>query len=163
MSGGPVSSGENPDDSSQEPQAGTPAERDRSPWWLAAVTFVVGLVVGIVTVGLLNAGTPDFVTANEPEATDAATSPAPTSASAGVQAQVNAACLRVINEAQDTNTVLADVLQATKDVDLRKLDEIVRQLQAIQPRAARDLKACRVDTGVTGGSTGGPTSEPTSP
>ena len=61
---------------------------------------------------------------------------------------MNAACLRVINEAQDVSTVLTGVDDAVTDVDLQQLDDIVRQLQPLEQRLRRDLRDCRVDSGV---------------
>ncbi len=62
------------------------------------------------------------------------------------EAQVNAACLRVINEAQDVYRIISGLDEAASDVDLQRLDDIVRRRQPIEPRLARDLQACRVAT-----------------
>ena len=49
-------------------------------------------------------------------------------------AEVNAACVRVINEAHDVSVILSEVGPAASEVDLQQLDDIVRRLQSIQPR-----------------------------
>ncbi|MFL6026285.1 MAG: hypothetical protein ACJ72K_05075 [Friedmanniella sp.] len=67
------------------------------------------------------------------------------------EAQVNAACLAVINEAQDMYVVLTGLGQAVTDVDLQQLDDIVRRLQPIEARLGGDLQECKVDTGVVTG------------
>jgi hypothetical protein len=64
------------------------------------------------------------------------------------EARVNAACLAVINDAQDMYAVLTTVPEAASDVDLQQLDDIVRRLQPIEARLGPDLQNCRVDTSV---------------
>ncbi len=138
----------------------------RSRWWLGVLLFVAGLVAGVITVGLLNATTPDFASGTGPGASAAPSDPAPTP-SDGVpvvaRAEVNAACLRVINEAQDVYSILQGVDQAVEDVNLQQLDDMVRRLQPIQPRLARDLQDCRVDTEAVAGSPGGASPSATPP
>ena len=79
------------------------------------------------------------------------------------EARVNAACLAVINEAQDIFTVLTGVDEAVADVDLQHLDDIVRRLQPINTRLGRDLQQCRVDAGIATGPTGSAAPQPTTP
>ena len=79
------------------------------------------------------------------------------------EARVNAACLAVINEAQDMYTVLTGLGQAVSDVDLQQLDDIVRRLQPIEARLGQDLQRCRVDTGVVTNPTEGSASETSTP
>ncbi len=146
--------------------AESPPAKSASRWWVAAVTFVAGVVVGVLAVGLLAVGKPDFVSAAENGPSAGATQAVPTGVeTAGVtgSAVVNVACLRVINEAQDVYTALTGVDQAVRDVDLQQLDDIVRQLQPIEPRLQRDLLDCRVDTSVETGPTVPPTGPPTAP
>jgi hypothetical protein len=76
------------------------------------------------------------------------------------EARVNAACLAVINEAQDMYTVLSGLDQAITDVDMQQLDDIVRRLQPIQTRLGQDLQECEVDTGIVTNPTG---PEPSTP
>jgi hypothetical protein len=157
--GGPVTS---PDDASQ-PVAETPApsQTRRLRWWVAGITFVVGFVFGVVAVGLLNVTTPSFGTGG-PGSTPTAAGPTPGSSVPVVaEARVNAACLAVINEAQDMYTVLTGLGQAVTDVDLQALDDIVRRLQPIEARLGRDLQNCRVDTSVGTEPTGAVTPQPT--
>lgn len=129
-----------------------PAQSDtprRSRWWLTLLTFGVGVVVGVIAVGLLSAGKSDFPSSGSTLPSTAATGE-PTSPAAGASAvaQVNPACLQVINEAQQISNILAGVGNAAADVDLQRLDDIVRQLQPIQPKLQRDLKVCRVSADV---------------
>ena len=132
-----------------DPRARPP--RTSGLWW-KILLFAGGVLVGVLGVGLLNATTPDFAAAAGAASTGTSGQPGG-SVSAGVEARVNAACLGVINEAQDVYAVLGDLGQAVDDVDLTALDDIVRRLQPIEPRLGRDLTGCRVDTTVTSGGT----------
>lgn len=130
-----------------------------SRWWIAVLTFIVGVVVGVLTVGLLAIRWPDFQSA-QPSAPPATASPSGgQSLPVGGSAQVNAACVRVINDAQDVSIMLSEVGPAASAVNLQQLDDIVRRLQSIQPRLKRDLSDCRVEP--TGGGT--PSAEPPTP
>jgi hypothetical protein len=139
-----------PDSSS--PQDSSPPEAvARVRWWVAAVTGIAGVVVGVLITGMLIATTPDFGSASQ----DPGGSPAPDSQPSALQtvpvtaeARVNAACLRVINDAQDVYRIISGVGQAADDVDLQRLDDIVRRLQPLEARLERDLLACRVDTSI---------------
>lgn len=146
--------------------APAPAGPLRVRWWVAAVTGIGGLLVGILVAALLLAATPQFGTGPDQQTTGGAEQQ-PTGRSTvpvTAEARVNAACLRVINEAQDVVRVLSGADQAVSDVDLQRLDDIVRRLQPIDTRLQRDLRACRVDTSIAAGSTARPASPiPTMP
>ncbi|RYZ32758.1 MAG: hypothetical protein EOP01_00160 [Propionibacteriaceae bacterium] len=160
------------DDESRADGAGAPAPRAtavRQPgsrssglWW-KILLFASGVLVGVLGVGLLNVTTPDFATTQAAGGTAPAQSQSGNPVPAGAEARVNAACLGVINEAQDVYAVLGDLGQALDNVDLTALDDIVRRLQPIEPRLGRDLTGCRVDTSVTSGSTPTATGPPTDP
>ena len=143
-----------------------PAQTRRLRWWVAGITFVVGFVFGIITVGLLNLGTPEFGAQAGPGAGTAPATPAPSpggSVPVVAEARVNAACLAVINEAQDLHAVLTGLDDAVVDVDLQALDDIVRRLQPIEARLGRDLQGCEVDTEVVTNPTRSASSEPSTP
>ena len=128
-----------------------PAQTRRVRWWVAGITLVVGVVSGVVAVGLLSAGTPEFGTQAGPGAGTAASSAAPTpggTVPVVAEARVNAACLAVINQAQDMYNILTGLGEAVTDVDLQQLDDIVRRLQPIEARLGEDLQRCEVDTEV---------------
>jgi hypothetical protein len=132
-------------------QSGAPAQTRRLRWWIAGITFVVGFVFGVIAVGLLSLGTPKFGATAGPGAGTAVTTLAPSPGSTMpvvAEARVNAACLAVINEAQDMYTVLTGLDQAVIDVDLQQLDDIVRRLQPIEARLGQDLQGCEVETEV---------------
>ena len=121
----------------------------RSRWWIAALTFIAGIVIGVLIVGFLDSSTSDFSAAQSAPST----SPSPAagqSEPAAASAQVNAACLRVINHAQDVATILSEVGPAITAVNLQQLDDIVRRLQSIQTRLEVDLRDCKVNAEVSG-------------
>lgn len=153
------------------PTADTTAAQSRTTvtlvrWWIAALTFVGGLLLGVLAAAVLLATTPTFGTG-----AGQADPPAPDQQPSNVanvpvvaEARVNAACLRVINEAQDVVRILSGVDDAVTDVDLQRLDDIVRRLQPVESRLQRDLRECRVDTSVSTQSTQAPSSPvPTMP
>jgi hypothetical protein len=132
----------------------------QSRWWIAVLTFVAGVVVGVLVVGFLTRSTPDLSAA---QSTSPMT-PSPTGGQrppAAASAQVNAACLRVINEAQDVATILSEVGPAITAVNLQQLDDVVRRLQSIQARLDDDLRDCKVEAEVSGTLTASPSPLPT--
>ena len=132
----------------QAPDDNAIPTRRRSRWWIPVLTFVAGIAVGVLIVGLLNTSTPDF-SALQSSAPATPSPPAPPPPSeAG--ARVNAACVRVINEAQDVATILSEVGPALSAVNLQQLDDMVRRLQSIQRRLDDDLRDCRVEAEVSG-------------
>jgi hypothetical protein len=144
----------------------TPQRRSR--WWIAVFTFVAGVAVGVLIVGFLTRSTPDFSAVQSPPPTtpsSAGGQPVP----GGAGARVNAACVQVINEAQDIAAILTEVGPAITAVNLQQLDDIVRRLQSIQARLDDDLRDCQVEAEIGGTpaavpsplSTAEPTASPT--
>jgi hypothetical protein len=134
-------------DSKHQADGATMPPQRRSRWWIAVLTFVAGVVVGVLIVGFLYTSTPDRSADQSPSPM----TPSPTagqSAPAAASAQVNAACLRVINEAQDVATILSEVGPAITATNLQQLDDMVRRLQSIQARLDDDLRDCKVDAQV---------------
>lgn len=125
-------------------------------WWLAAGALVVGLFAGGILVGLLSAGSSDRQAGSATGATPSvATSPqASASPSSGATAQINVndACLRAVNAAQDASVALNDIGDAARQLNATRLDEIVRRLQPLQSRLRDDVQACRVLTRLPDGS-----------
>ncbi|GAB3365496.1 hypothetical protein [Modestobacter lapidis] len=130
-------------------------------WWLAAATFVVGLFVGGIAVGLLSDGTtrlPDDAPSLAPTVGSAAVRP---SASPSVDAPdiaVNDACLRALNGAQDVFAAIEDLGRAASELNAARLDEVVRRLQPLQERQQDNFAGCQVVTRSTDGAA--VTSEP---
>jgi hypothetical protein len=121
----------------------------RSRWWIAVLTFVVGVGLGVLIVGFLTRSTPDPSAVQNPSPV-APSATGSQSVPAAASAQVNAACLRVINEAQDIATILSEAGPAITAVNLQQLDDIVRRLQSIQARLEVDLRDCKVNAEVSG-------------
>lgn len=158
---GPTGEGRTPGDSSADVSAQEdPGVEASDPttmvrWWVAALTGLGGLVVGVLVAAMLLATTPQFGT-GPVESGEGDRPSSDSSVPVVVEARVNAACLRVLNEAQDVVRILSGVDEATDDVDLLELDDIVRRLQPVESRLQRDLRQCRVDTSTPAGSTATP-------
>ncbi len=125
--------------------------------WLKILIFAAGVVVGVLVVALANSTTPDFATSrgNSGSAAGGA-QPSTAGGQAGAQARVNAACLAVINDAQDVYAALGDLGPALDHSDLMALDDIVRRLEPVEPRLGKHLRDCRIDTSIGSGGTSAP-------
>lgn len=147
-------------DAKHQPDGNSLPSRRRSRWWIAVLTFVAGIAVGVLIVGLLDTSTPEFsVVPSAPPTTPSPTGGQSVPVTGG--ARVNAACLRVINEAQDITTILGEVGPAITAVNLQQLDDIVRRLQTIQPRLQNDLRDCQVEADVSSTPPAVPSASPT--
>ena len=110
-----------------------------SRWWIPALTFILGGVVGVLTVGLLGITWPDFLSTQTGAAPATPPPTAGQSVPVAASAQVNAACLRVINDAQDVSIMLSEVGPAATAVNLQQLDDIVRRLQSVADGSSNSL------------------------
>ena len=147
-------------------QTAAPPQTRRLRWWIAGITFVVGFVFGIIAAGLLTLSTPEFGAQAGRVGGTAAPTLAPTpggTVPVVAEARVNAACLAVINEAQDTYIILTGLDEAVTDVDLQALDDIVRRLQPVEARLGQDLQRCEVDTSIATNPTGAAPPETSTP
>lgn len=114
--------------------------------WLAAGAFVLGLVAGVLLLGLLGQDPP-----TGPAAQGAAPASAPVgrgTAGESGRIEVNAACLRAINAAEDIAAAVEDLGTAAAVLDAAQLDEVIRRLQPLQDRLQENTAACEV-TGST--------------
>lgn len=132
--------------------------RRATRWWLAAGTFVIGIVAGAIIAGLLSEGSSVAVTgspaASAASSSSSASVAAAASAAASSSAQaepsktaqviVSDECLRAINAAQDAYAAINQIADAVKNIDLSALDGIIRQLQPLQSRLQNDIKDCQV-------------------
>lgn len=118
---------------------------------LAAAVFVLGLVVGAVTVALLDDDPVAVEVAATPEGDEAGAGPSFSAEDASAEFVVSGACLRAVNAAQDTVLVLDDLGEAATELDAARLDEIVRRLMPLQTRLETGLQACRVATELDAG------------
>jgi hypothetical protein len=109
--------------------------------WLSAGSFVLGLLAGVLLVGLLGQDPPRAPTPGSATASAAGDPPASTAEPTG-RVEVNAACLRAINAAQDIAAVVEDLGTAAAALDAAQLDEAIRRLQPLQERLQENTAAC---------------------
>ncbi|NEK87546.1 hypothetical protein GCU60_17535 [Blastococcus saxobsidens] len=118
-------------------------------WWALTGVFLLGLVIGAVTIALLAGRTPVPPSA-APGAAGTSAPGGPAAATPGSPAgvtgelAVNAACLRAINAAQDTVEVVDDIGEAIAEINAARLDEVVRRLQPLQERLQVNIEDCQV-------------------
>ena len=142
-----------------------PGGQRNRPWyaWLAVGTFVLGLLVGVVALGLLREGPAAEASQQvEPGAGEPAAS-ASSGATAGIR--VNESCLRAINAARDIGSVVEDLGTAAAALDTAQLDEAIRRLQPLQDRLQENSATCETVGAVSGEDVTGPStgSAPASP
>jgi hypothetical protein len=142
---------------------GGPAAIAAIRWGLiAGAVFVLGLVVGALTVSLLADSPPVVDTADGTSGDDARDrSPLPGD-DVSAEFVVSGACLSAVNAAQDTLLVLDDVGEAAAELDAARLDVIVRGLMPLENRLQAGLDECRAATAVDAGPAPGPAAPPTS-
>jgi hypothetical protein len=131
--------------------------RRTARWWMAAGTFVVGLLAGVVLAGLLIRNAPEPAEAQEGPvmSTGDTTSPTATGTNppgAEVEIVVNEACLRAVNAAQDAYNAIERIAGAITDLNFSELDGIVRDLQPIQQALQADVSACQMSARLPDGS-----------
>ncbi len=130
-------------------------------WPVVAVgALVLGLLVGYNAPGR----NPAVETAAEkPMSASPSSTPRATSddVTVAARAEVNAACLRSLNDAQNVYVVLSGLDTAVSDVDLGRLDQMVRDLQPLQKLLQRDLSECEVNTAIAEGESEAPPPTPT--
>lgn len=145
-----------PDDGTRRPTPDARTGSAHRSWWLAAIaTFVVGLFVGGVVVALagLGQGSSDQTSAPPSSAPDARLpSPTPSPTGAGASVQVNASCLRAVNDAQAVAQALAGLGTAVRNLDAGTLDRIVQQENVLQLRLQAEIKACHATVRLPSGS-----------
>lgn len=133
---------------------------------VVAAVFILGLTLGAVAVGLLSDSAPP-PTADQAAAAaeDGGLIVADLDPEAG-PFQVNAACLRAFNAAQDAYATFDELGQAAAALDAAQLDEVIRRLQPLQQQLETGTAACRVtavDDASAEESAPGTTSAPRSP
>ncbi len=138
---------------------GTPRRRG-SRWWVAVLTFAVGIGVGVLLVGLLGSGTPSLGSQAPPSPSSgpgASASPSVvTSSTGGAGVSANAACIEALRDARNVYDVVNGIGTAISPPDFSQLDSIVRKLQPLQPQLQNHLRDCNITTGVGGPATASP-------
>ncbi|MGY1669124.1 hypothetical protein [Geodermatophilus sp. SYSU D00710] len=146
-----------------------PDERDHEPrrwdrgWagWLSAGTFVLGLLAGVLLVGLLGQDPPPAPRSGSAPASEAGDPTAVTAGPTG-RVEVNAACLRAFNAAQDIAAAVEDLGAAAAALDAAQLDEVIRRLQPLQARLQENTAACE-STGSAPTDAASPSPTPSAP
>ncbi|MBA3620087.1 MAG: hypothetical protein H0W56_10955 [Acidothermales bacterium] len=108
-------------------------------WAVPALTFLGGLVLGGVLVGVA-------VDRDAPEAPvnrTAPAAPAPANGQGGVTVAVPGPCLEAVDRAEEALTLAADGLSALQDFDPYRLGDLVDQLQRMEPEVRRQAAECR--------------------
>lgn len=130
--------------------ASPPAQEPAWKQWsvlLPALTFLVGLALGAAVLGIAQT-TDEGVegpTAGGSAAPDASPSPSPTSSDLTVV--VPATCVEAAEKAELAFDVLQDAASAVRDLDARRLAEVVDLAQSEQPEVDRLVSACREAAG----------------
>lgn len=135
--------------------------------WLSAGCFVLGLVTGVLLLGLLGQDAPAGTTAEAPGTASRPVDPSSAPGAPTGRVEVNAACLRALNAAQDIAASVEDLGTAAAALDAAQLDEVVRRLQPLQARLQDSTAACEVTgsspaegAGPAGSATPAPTASP---
>lgn len=115
-------------------------------WLLPVLTFLVGCVLGgvVVAAGGSDAdgertAAPTPATTADQEEDGADPSPGPTD----LVVRVPQSCLDAADGATEATGQVDDVVAAVRDLDARRLQEIVDRIQQVQPRVQRLAEQCR--------------------
>lgn len=122
------------------------ATSSTSSWLLPALTFLAGCLLGAVIVGAGTFGggddgqdgaAPPPTQGPAEDATDAE------AAEGELVVRVPESCLRAADGASQATGQVDDVVAAVRDLDARRLQEIVDQIQQVQPEVQRLAEQCR--------------------
>ncbi len=116
-------------------------------WLIPALTFLVGLLLGAVVMGVSGNGD-DVDVATSPTTTDpvvAAT--ASPSARPDATVTVPGSCLDVADSAEELGELIGDAAGAAQELDASGLSSIVRELQESQTGLEEKADACRSEAG----------------
>lgn len=122
-----------------------PARGGRLTALLPALTFLVGVLLGAVVVGVSGIGDEDGAVATpEPTATDPGTAPTTgTPDRPDATVTVPGACLDAAEGTQDLLALVQEAATAAQELDAAELSSIVRQLQELQATLESVSSDCR--------------------
>ncbi|WP_142023971.1 hypothetical protein [Blastococcus colisei] len=129
-------------------------------WWLAGITFVVGLFLGAIALGLLHESPPPDLLAGDPPAAAPADDVPSEAPGANAEITVNEACLRVVNETRDVIDAIRGLGESAADLDIAGVNQAIRALQPLEDRVREDLADCEADTTLPGDLEPLPSTEP---
>lgn len=144
-----------------------PTSTSSSPWtWLLPVlTFLVGCLLGgaVIAAGAFGGDDTDLATptASPSPGDDASPEPSPD----GVAVRVPQACLDAADQAATVTSQAQDAVAAVRDLNARRLQEIVDSFQQLEPEVQRLADECRETAGerLTEGSLTSPAPARTTP
>lgn len=116
---------------------------------LPALTFLVGLALGGALVGVTSGSDEVDGDANGPTVTSAPTpEPAgPLPSPTGLLVRVPDPCLQAVDKAEVAYGVLDQAVAAARELDARRLQELVDQVQQERRQTEALVEACRVGVG----------------
>jgi hypothetical protein len=133
------------DDNARPPADSAPTGGNGGPvgWLIPAVTFLVGLVLGGLVIGLLRSdfGDGDGSAAGTTPSTASAT-PAP-STSLAEPITIPGECVQIASDSQQLLDLVDQAVTAARDLDAEQLSSIVSQLQDQQQRVRDQAAACQ--------------------
>ena len=138
-------------DSAPSPSGSGSSATEESAWkrWsvlLPALTFLVGLALGAAVIGVAQS-TDEGVEGPEALASPGAAAPSPTPTSGDLNVTIPASCVEAAEKAEFAYDVLQDAASAVRDLDARRLAEVVDLAQTEQAEVDRLISACREAAG----------------
>lgn len=135
------------------PPATPRRDRRRYGRWLALIAaLVIGVVIGGIIVAVFGSG--DHITVRQATVLPPKSTAGPSvSSPSGATLQLNADCLRALNDAQSGYNALSGFAAAVRSLDAGALDNIVRKVQQAQRGLSRDLRSCHAIAVLPNGST----------
>ncbi len=116
-------------------------------WLVPALTFLVGLALGAVVTAATTGDDGPAETlppvAATPSPARTPSSPAPATPTDDATIVVPAACIRTAQNAQEAVALMRRSVEAARDLDAARLQQIVDQMEALQPRIQESATTCQ--------------------
>lgn len=128
----------------------------RFTWLWLPVVFVVGILAGGVIVAVFSDSGSAHPATPRPTVT---VTRAATAGGSHERVLVGTGCVKVINDAQQTYTLLAKLGAAVRDLNPGALEELVQRARGVEQRLQHELHGCRATLQVPGSAM--PTPSPT--
>ena len=116
-------------------------------WLVPALTFLIGLGLGAAVIavtgddGAREGASPPAVS---PSPTPTPGSPQPTTPTGDATIVIPAACIRTAEGAEQAAGLMRRAVEAARDLNAARLQEIVDQFESLQPEIQESAEACRV-------------------
>ncbi len=122
------------------------ATGSRWTWLLPALTFVAGVALAGAVFAVTDSGN-DSGTEADARASASPASPTPLPSPAGLVVTVPQSCLDAADGVTRTSQEVRGAVDAVRDLDARRLQEIVDRIQALQPQVQELANSCRATAG----------------